>query len=123
MKVAIVPTRYSPPVDFVATEVLHMADLVLVMSVNPGFSGQFFLPKVLPKLTVLRNHLEKVNPAVHLEIDGGINAKTLPLALNAGANVFVASSAIFDYSSGIAAGIQQLRTHFPVKYKKSRNEP
>jgi ribulose-phosphate 3-epimerase len=104
----------ATPVDLVEP-VLHMVDLVLVMSVNPGFSGQSFLPEVLPKLTVLRKHLEKVNPAVYLEIDGGITAKTLPLALNAGANVFVAASAIFDYSAGIAAGIQQLRTHFPVK--------
>jgi ribulose-phosphate 3-epimerase len=95
--------------------VLHMVDLILVMSVNPGFSGQSFLPEVLPKLTALRNKLEKINPAAHLEIDGGIDSNTLPLAMKAGANVFVAAHAIFDYPGGIAAGIRQLRSHFPVK--------
>jgi ribulose-phosphate 3-epimerase len=95
--------------------VLHMVDLVLVMSVNPGYSGQTFLPEVLPKLTVLRNHLKKINPAVHLEIDGGINTTTLPQALKAGANTFVAAHAIFDNPRGIAVGIQQLRSLFPIK--------
>jgi ribulose-phosphate 3-epimerase len=92
---------------------LQTVDLVLVLSVNPGYSGQSFLPVVLPKLTILRKDLEKINPAAHLEIDGGIDSYTLPLALKAGANVFVAAHAIFDYPGGIAAGIQQLRSHFP----------
>lgn len=93
--------------------VLHMVDLVLVLSVNPGFSGQQFLPEVLPKLTSLRRQLEQVNPAVWLEVDGGINSQTLPLAIQAGANVFVAAHAIFDYPGGIAAGVRELRSHFP----------
>jgi ribulose-phosphate 3-epimerase len=93
--------------------VLHMVDLVLVLSVNPGFSGQSFLPEVLPKLTSLHHDLEKINPIAYLEIDGGINASTLPLALKAGANVFVAAHAIFDNPDGINAGIRQLRSHFP----------
>ena len=93
--------------------ILHMVDLVLVLSVNPGFSGQSFLPEVLPKLTVLRKELEKINPTAHLEIDGGIDTHTLPLALNAGANAFVAAHAIFDFPGGITAGIRQLRSHFP----------
>jgi ribulose-phosphate 3-epimerase len=93
--------------------VLPMVDLVLVMSVNPGYSGQSFLPEVLPKLTSLRYKLELVNPYTYLEIDGGINSSTLPLALKAGANVFVVSSAIFEYPGGITAGIQQIRSHFP----------
>jgi ribulose-phosphate 3-epimerase len=102
----------ATPVDLVEP-VLHMVDLVLVLSVNPGFSGQSFLPEVLPKLTVLRNGLEKINPTAHLEIDGGIDSNTLPLALKAGANVFVAAHSIFDYPTGITAGIRQLRAHFP----------
>jgi ribulose-phosphate 3-epimerase len=93
--------------------VFHIIDLVLVMSVDPGYSGQEFLPDVLPKLSVLRKELDKVNPAVNIEIDGGINNETLPLAINAGANIFVAAHAIFDYPGGIAAGILQLRNHFP----------
>ena len=102
----------ATPVDLVVP-VLHMVDLVLVMSVNPGYSGQSFLPEVLPKLTFLRREFEKINPTAYLEIDGGINSSTLPMALNAGANVFVAAHAIFDYPGGINAGVQQLRSHFP----------
>jgi ribulose-phosphate 3-epimerase len=93
--------------------VLHMIDLVLVMSVNPGYSGQTFLPEILPKLEQLHHMLEKVNPQADLEVDGGIDSETLPLVLNAGANVIVAAHAIFDYPGGIAAGIRQLRSLFP----------
>jgi ribulose-phosphate 3-epimerase len=93
--------------------VLHMVDLVLVLSVNPGFSGQQFLPEVLPKITSLHCLLEQVNPSACLEVDGGINSQTLPLVLEAGANVFVAAHAIFDNPGGIAAGVQKLRAQFP----------
>ena len=93
--------------------VLHMVDLVLVMSVNPGYSGQTFLPEILPKLEQIHQILKKVNPEADLEVDGGIDSETLPLVLNAGANVIVAAHAIFDYPGGIAAGIQQLRSQFP----------
>ncbi len=93
--------------------VLHMVDLVLVLSVNPGYSGQTFLPEVLQKISSLRRDLERVNPTAWLEVDGGINTQTLPLVVEAGANVFVAAHAIFDHPAGIAAGIQQLRSYFP----------
>lgn len=72
---------------------LDAADLVLVMSVNPGFGGQSFLPGVLPKLTALREQC--VGRDVHLEIDGGISPKTAGQATSAGANVLVAGSAVF----------------------------
>jgi ribulose-phosphate 3-epimerase len=94
--------------------VLHLIDLVLVMSVNPGYSGQSFLPEVLPKVSYLRQRLAEINPGVWLEIDGGINASTLPLALQAGAQVFVASNAIFNHTRGIAAGIKELRDCLPA---------
>ncbi len=93
--------------------ILHMVDLVLVLSVNPGHSGQIFLPEVLPKASAIKLLLNQVNPTAHLEIDGGINSETIPLAIEAGVNVFVAAHAIFDYPDGITAGIQQLRSHFP----------
>jgi ribulose-phosphate 3-epimerase len=102
----------ATPVSFVEP-VLHMVDLVLVMSVNPGYSGQVFLPEVLLKVSILRKDLDRINPAVHLEIDGGINTDTLQLAIKAGANTFVAAHAIFDHPDGIAAGIKQLRAFFP----------
>jgi ribulose-phosphate 3-epimerase len=93
--------------------VLHMVDLVLVLSVNPGYSGQTFLPEVLPKVATIRRLLEQVNSTTLLEVDGGINASTLAKVIKAGANVFVAAHAIFDYPGGIAAGIRQLRSFFP----------
>ncbi len=89
--------------------VLHLADLVLVMSVNPGFSGQAFLPEVVPKVARLRAALDSLDSPAYLEVDGGISAETLPHMLDAGANVFVAASAIFHHPQGIAAGIQALR--------------
>ncbi len=93
--------------------VLHMVDLVLVLSVNPGYSAQTFLPEVLPKVTAVRRLLEQVNPGAYLEMDGGINSDTLPRSINAGANVFVAAHAIFDNPGGIADGIRKLKAHFP----------
>jgi ribulose-phosphate 3-epimerase len=98
----------ATPVDLVLP-ILPMVDLALVLSVNPGYSGQSFMPEVLPKLSDLRRELEKINHPVWLEIDGGINTSTLPLAREAGANVFVAASAIFKHPDGIATGIHQLR--------------
>src|SRR4030043_433890 len=95
----------ATPVDLLEP-VLHMVDLVLVMSVNPGFSGQSFLPEVLPKIPLLLHDLEKINHRAWLEIDGGINSNTIPQAMEAGANVFVAASAIFNHPDGIAKGIQ-----------------
>jgi ribulose-phosphate 3-epimerase len=104
----------NPATPVVLVEpVLHMVDLVLVLSVNPGYSGQQFLPEVLPKIRNIRRLLEKVNPEVWLEVDGGINSQTLPLVIEAGANVFVAAHAIFDHPGGIAAGVRELRSHFP----------
>ncbi len=93
--------------------VLHLVDLVLVMSVNPGASGQVFLPEVLPKVTQVRRMLDNVNPQALIEIDGGITAETLPGALKAGVQVFVTASAVFKNPAGIAAGIRTLQACFP----------
>ncbi len=78
-----------------------------------GVFRQQFLPEVLPKISSLRHDLEQINPTAWLEIDGGINSQHLTPGIEAGANVFVAAHAIFDHPGGIAAGIQQLRSHFP----------
>lgn len=88
---------------------LSDADIVLVMSVNPGKGGQSFIPDVLPKLRHLRESLAKVKSAARIEIDGGINEHRLPEALEAGADVFVAGTAIFGHPQGIASGIKALR--------------
>ncbi len=89
--------------------VLHMVDLVLLMTVNPGYSGQAFLPEVLPKVRQVRTWLDESNPEALIQVDGGINAETLPLASQAGVQVFVAGSAVFDHPDGIAAGIKALK--------------
>jgi ribulose-phosphate 3-epimerase len=94
--------------------VLHLVDLVLVMSVNPGYSGQIFLPEVLPKVTQVRHMLDRYNSSAWLEIDGGINEETLPLAIQAGARAFVVATAVFRHPLGIAAGINKLKAHFPA---------
>jgi ribulose-phosphate 3-epimerase len=93
--------------------VLHLVDLVLVMSVNPGASGQTFLPEVLPKVTEIRRMLDKANPQAKVEIDGGITPDNLPAALKAGVQVFVTASAVFKNPAGIAAGLRALREGFP----------
>jgi len=89
--------------------VLHLADLVLVMSVNPGFSGQVFLPETASKVEQIRRKLDEIKSSAWLEVDGGITSETLAVMKNAGANAFVAASAIFKHPQGIAAGIKTLR--------------
>lgn len=89
---------------------LPMADIVLVMSVNPGYSGQDFISEVLPKATELQAAIAKSNSQALIEFDGGIDAETLPAAQAAGGQVFVAASAVFGHAGGIAVGIQKLRT-------------
>ncbi|MDH5505909.1 MAG: ribulose-phosphate 3-epimerase [Anaerolineae bacterium] len=88
--------------------VLHMVDLVLVMSVNPGYSGQNFLPEVLPKISELRRSLDQINSQAVIQVDGGITAETLPQVRAAGGQVFVAGNAVFKHPEGIAAGMHAL---------------
>jgi ribulose-phosphate 3-epimerase len=86
--------------------VLDVADRVLVMSVNPGFGGQDFLPAILPKLRALRASIDASGAEVQLEVDGGINPRTASAALEAGADMLVAGSAIFhapDYAVALRA--------------------
>lgn len=93
--------------------VLHMVDVVMVMSVNPGFSGQSFIPEVLPKITQIRKMMDITKPDAVIAVDGGITAETLPAVLQAGAQVFIAASAIFKHPQGIAAGLEALRSCLP----------
>lgn len=91
------------------TPVLHMVDLVLVMSVNPGFSGQSFLPEVLPKATEVHQALQKINSKAVIEMDGGITPANAKAVQKAGVQVFVVATAIFKHPQGIAAGVKALR--------------
>lgn len=94
--------------------VLQMVDLVLVMTVNPGFGAQTFIPETLPKIREIRQKLDRDNPQALIQVDGGISSKTIDQVIEAGAQVFVAGNAIFNHPDGPAAGMSALKAHFPV---------
>ena len=94
-------------------EILPDVNLVLVMTVNPGFGGQHFIENTLAKIGRVRQLIERVNPAIELEVDGGIEPHTAPLAVKAGANVLVAGSAIFGGQETVAAAMDRLRAGLP----------
>lgn len=88
---------------------LPLADLVLVMSVNPGYSGQTFMPEMIGKVEEVRNKLSALRSKAHLEVDGGISVDTLPLMYKAGATAFVTGTAAFKHPKGVGEGIKALR--------------
>ena len=88
--------------------VLPMIDLALVMTVQPGYASQSFLPEATPKVAALRRMLDAIGSPAWLEVDGGISAQSLPQIREAGATAIVAAHAVFDYPEGIAAGIKAL---------------
>jgi ribulose-phosphate 3-epimerase len=90
-------------------EILPDVDQVLVMTVNPGFGAQHFIHTTLPKIRRVRQMIDEIKPGCDLEVDGGIDATTAPLTVDAGANVLVAGSAIFGASEGVAAAMKRLR--------------
>lgn len=75
---------------------LQQVDLILVMTVEPGFGGQLFMHDMLPKIETIRGYIDTLNPNCELEVDGGIDPETSPLVKKAGANVLVAGSAVFN---------------------------
>ncbi len=87
---------------------LSVVDKVLVMTVNPGYSGQTFLPEMMPKVAQVREWIEDSGRKIDLQVDGGINPETLPLAQQAGANVFVAASAVYKHPEGVQIGMNSL---------------
>ena len=89
--------------------VLPMVDLVLVMCVDPGFSGQGFIQAMLPKIGQIRRWVQERHLPVRIEVDGGITAETIGPAAEAGGDVFVAATAVFGHPQGIRAGIEALR--------------
>ncbi len=89
--------------------ILEDVDMVVIMSVNPGFGGQEFIPQALQKIRDLKPMVGAKNPNVLIEIDGGINQETIRLVAEAGADVFVAGSAIFS-SSDYGKTIRKLRS-------------
>jgi len=90
------------------SEILGSVQLVLVMTVNPGFGGQDFISETLSKIRQVRKAIQERGLDCEIEVDGGINNQTARLAVEAGANVLVAGSAVFDSKEGISAAIQAL---------------
>jgi ribulose-phosphate 3-epimerase len=90
-------------------EILPYVAQVLVMTVNPGFGGQSYIPTMSDKIARLAALLATVAPAVEIEVDGGIDAATAPVAVAAGARVLVAGTSVFRHTQGVAAGIAALR--------------
>ena len=91
---------------------LREADLILVMSVHPGYSGQSFMPETIAKVSEIRKKLDALRSSAWLEVDGGIDLETLPKMKEAGATAFVAATAVFKNPEGPAAGVRSLRALF-----------
>jgi ribulose-phosphate 3-epimerase len=88
---------------------LPWADLVLVMTVHPGYSGQTFMPEMLSKVAVVRGRLDAIGSDARLEVDGGVSPENITGLRKAGADSFVAAHAIFGHPDGIPAGLLALR--------------
>jgi ribulose-phosphate 3-epimerase len=100
----------NPPTPLsTVDEFLHHVDLVLVMSVNPGFGGQPFIPETLPRIEKMRQILDARGLGAELEVDGGINADNAPDIVKAGADVLVAGNSIFRAEDGISGAMKRLR--------------
>jgi ribulose-phosphate 3-epimerase len=107
---AAVVLNPATPADAVR-HVLDLIDLVLIMTVNPGFGGQEYLPSMEPKIAEIRRMIDDAGLAdrIDIEVDGGIGADTISAATKAGANVFVAGSAVFGHPDGPDTAIRELR--------------
>jgi ribulose-phosphate 3-epimerase len=97
----------ATPADWIKP-ILQDIEMVLLMTVNPGFGGQSFIPSVVPKIKQIRSWADEVNPSLEIEVDGGINPETAAICAEAGADVFVAGSAIYNQADRGAA-IEDLR--------------
>ena len=89
--------------------VLHLADIVLVMSVNPGFSGGEYVPESVVRVKEIRKKLDAIKSSAWLEVDGGVNADNILQLNEAGADAFVSATAVFRHPKGAAAGVRDLR--------------
>src|SRR6266700_1190069 len=108
--VALTP---STPV-FMLEDVLSLLDMVLIMTVNPGFGGQDFIPETLPKIARVRQMITARNLHCDVEVDGGIHEATVPLVVKAGANLLVAGSAVYNQHESVAEAMARLRNAIPA---------
>jgi len=107
-KLAAVALNPSTPV-FLLENMLSLIDMVLIMTVNPGFGGQEFIPETLPKIARLRRVITERNLNCDIEVDGGIHEATAPLVVKAGANLLVAGSAVYNEKESVAQAIARLK--------------
>ena len=91
------------------SEVIGELDQIVIMSVNPGFPGQNFIPKTLNKVSNLRNQINKYGLNTDIEIDGGINKSSIKAAVEAGANILVAGSAVYNSNASVSDCIHELK--------------
>ena len=99
------------PANFLS-EVMHLVDEINVMTVNPGFGGQKFLPESLPKISHLRQMITTTGRQIGLEVDGGISHDTVRAVVDAGADILIAGTAIFSHDHSVQAGMDRLRQSF-----------
>jgi ribulose-phosphate 3-epimerase len=105
---AAVALNPATPVSAIE-EIVGLCDMILVMTVNPGFGGQSFIMSTLEKVKRIREMARVQNLDLKIEVDGGIDSHTAPQAVSAGADVFVAGNSIFNHPEGITEGIQAIR--------------
>ncbi|HET8839835.1 MAG TPA: ribulose-phosphate 3-epimerase [Ktedonobacteraceae bacterium] len=94
---------------FLLDPMLSLLDLVLIMTVNPGFGGQDFIPETLPKINWVRQVITERKLTCDVEVDGGISEKTVPLVVKAGANLLVAGSSVYNKAENVAQALNRLR--------------
>jgi len=103
--VSLNPATPLSAIEYVVPDI----DLLLIMTVNPGFGGQRFIPEMLRKIAHARAMLDEAGSEAWLEVDGGINGVTTPMVVRAGARGLVAGSSVFGHPEGVRAGVEELR--------------
>lgn len=111
-KMAAIALTPSTPI-FMLEDILSLLDMVLIMTVNPGFGGQEFISETLPKIAALRQIITQRGLHCDIEVDGGIHEGTVPLVVKAGANLLVAGSAVYNSSESVAEAMARLRNAIP----------
>ena len=107
-KMAGVALNPSTPVSMLE-DILSMLDMALIMTVNPGFGGQKFIPEMLPKITRLRELIDLQELHCDIEVDGGVHESIVPIVVQAGANLLVAGSAVYNEHESVTEAIARLR--------------
>src|SRR5579863_9920190 len=107
-KMAAVALNPSTPIVMLE-DILSLIDLILIMTVNPGFGGQDFIPEMLPKIASLRQILTQRGLSCDIEVDGGIHEQTVPRVIKAGANLLVAGSAVYNEKESVTVALSRLR--------------